>query len=148
MLIRNISYLATIHGIKSITKLAEILDIPQSNLQRITAGENNDPKYSTLKTIAEYFGCTPGELMECDLMECDLRELDGDSPLIHPIDSAPESKYQNFPPEVQTAVIEVYREIITREIRLVGSERAEDQTARFSSLAESLVKGFSKLIES
>ncbi|OTA14622.1 transcriptional regulator [Xenorhabdus vietnamensis] len=143
MLIRNIFYLMSIHGIKSVAKLAERLEINQPTLHRTLSGEIKDPKYSTLKTIAEFFGRTPGELMDCDLSV-----IDGDSPHIYPIDG-PEPKYQNFPPEIKTAVINVYKEIVTREAKLFPDPTMiSHQTTRLENLAETLVSGFSKLIES
>ncbi|PHM39292.1 transcriptional regulator [Xenorhabdus mauleonii] len=149
MLIRNIAYLMAIHGLKSATKLAEILDIPQSTLHRLTSGEVEDPKYFTLKTIGDYFGRTPAELMECDLSE-----IDGDRPYIHTTDDAPESKFQALPEDVRQAAIEAYKEIVIREARIPEikygelEKYAEIQTARLENLAENLVNGFSKLIES
>ncbi|WFQ80487.1 hypothetical protein PXH59_04945 [Xenorhabdus sp. SF857] len=75
-------------------------------------------------------------------MELDLADLDGGNPYIHFTDSTPTSKYQNFPPEVQAAVINTYCEIVTREERLYpGTDSLED-------LASALVHGFSKVIES
>ncbi|MBC8950230.1 helix-turn-helix transcriptional regulator [Xenorhabdus sp. TS4] len=140
MLIRNVSYLMTIHGIKNVTQLASRLEMHQSTLHRLLTGEVKDPSYSMLKTIANFFGRTATEIMECDLSE-----NDGANPYIHPIDSEP--KYQNFPSGIQVAIRDAYKEIVIREAKPIDSERMEAQTARLENLAENLVKGFSKLIE-
>ncbi|PHM33305.1 helix-turn-helix domain-containing protein [Xenorhabdus innexi] len=144
LLPKNISYLMAIHEIKSVTRLAECVGMQQATLHRTLTGEVKDPKYSTLKTIGDYFGRTPAELMECDLAE-----YDGGRPYIHPICNTEESKFQALPPEAQTAVIEAYKEIVIKEAKpFPDPSGVSHQTARLENLAESLVKGFSKLIDS
>ncbi|MBD2803473.1 helix-turn-helix domain-containing protein [Xenorhabdus szentirmaii] len=129
---------------KSVAKLAKCVGIQQSTLHRITSGETKDPTYSTLKTIADYFGRTPTELMECDL-----GEIDGAYPRIHITDVTPKSKFKALPSEIKTAVIDAYKEIVMREVKAFHDPSGiSHQTARLENLAESLVNGFSKLIES
>ncbi|PHM33306.1 S24 family peptidase [Xenorhabdus innexi] len=67
MLISNIRYLMYRHDISSFTELAKRLKMPQSTMHRISVGEIKDPKYSTLKQIADYFGVSAIDLIECDL---------------------------------------------------------------------------------
>ncbi|MBD2797214.1 helix-turn-helix transcriptional regulator [Xenorhabdus sp. 18] len=149
MLTRNIAYLTTIHGIKKLSMLAEALEIPLSTLQQLTSGE--DPKYSTLKTIAEYFGRTPTELMECDL-----GEHDGARPYVHHIrpfddipEPEPEPKFRSLPADARAAVISTYAGIVAGEIRLqVAPEAIERQALALEKLAETLVNGFSDLVGS
>ncbi|MBI6550702.1 hypothetical protein [Xenorhabdus lircayensis] len=57
-------------------------------------------------------------------------------------------KFEELPEDVRTAAIEVYKEIAIRESCLASNEYKAEQTARLENLAESLVKGFSKLTES
>ncbi|CDL80098.1 hypothetical protein XCR1_1360006 [Xenorhabdus cabanillasii JM26] len=133
-----------IHEIKSVAKLAESLGMNQSTLHRTLSGEVKDPKYSTLKQLADYFGRTPTELMECDLSE-----YDGDRPYIRSFDDIPESKFQSLPEDVRTAVINAYKEIVAREARfLIVPEAVERQALALEKLAETLVNGFSDLVES
>ncbi|WP_053014359.1 MULTISPECIES: helix-turn-helix domain-containing protein [Xenorhabdus] len=144
MLTRNISYLMTSHEIPSVKELAKRLEINQPTLHRTLSGEVKDPSYSMLKNIAEYFGRTA-----TDLMECDLSEIDGGSPYIHTIDGAPEPKFKTFPPVLKNIIVDTYKEIVIREARLSHESKGTSyQTARLENLAENLVKGFSKLIES
>jgi transcriptional regulator with XRE-family HTH domain len=51
---KNIKYLMEKAGISSVTELSEV-KMQQSTLQRMLAGEIKDPKYITLKHIAEFF---------------------------------------------------------------------------------------------
>ncbi|BET97328.1 hypothetical protein [Xenorhabdus taiwanensis] len=57
-------------------------------------------------------------------------------------------KFKDLSDDARTAAIEVYKTIAIREAGLVSDEYKEKQTARLENLAESLAKGFSKLIES
>ncbi|MBE8596860.1 hypothetical protein [Xenorhabdus sp. BG5] len=57
-------------------------------------------------------------------------------------------KFENLEPDVRTAAIEVYKTIVIREAGLVDNEYSESQTARLENLAESIVKGFSRLCDS
>jgi lambda repressor-like predicted transcriptional regulator len=51
---KNIKYLMEKAGISSVTELSRKVKMQQSTLQRMLAGEIKDPKYITLKHIAEF----------------------------------------------------------------------------------------------
>ncbi|PHM61186.1 hypothetical protein [Xenorhabdus ishibashii] len=57
-------------------------------------------------------------------------------------------KFEDLEFDARKAAIEVYKTIVIREAGLVDGKEKEIQTARLENLAESIVKGFSKLIES
>ncbi|OTA14621.1 phage repressor protein [Xenorhabdus vietnamensis] len=67
ILVKNIRYLMYKHNISSVTELSKRLKIPQSTLQRISVGDNKDPKYATMRQLADFFGVSPIDLVECDL---------------------------------------------------------------------------------
>ncbi|QBY43733.1 S24 family peptidase [Arsenophonus nasoniae] len=78
---KNIKYLMQNTGISSVTELSKRVKMQQSTLQRMLVGEVKDPKYVTLKQIAEFFKISPVDLIECDLQENPPRtlvEVDGD----------------------------------------------------------------------
>ncbi|WP_230585855.1 XRE family transcriptional regulator [Xenorhabdus bovienii] len=66
---RNIKYLMQKHDINNVTELAKRVRMRQSTLHRVFTGEVKDPKYTTLKQIADYFGVSAIELIECDLQK-------------------------------------------------------------------------------
>lgn len=66
---KNIKYLMRENGINSVTELSKRVKMQQSTLQRMLTGEVKDPKYTTLKHIAEYFKVSPIDLIECDLQD-------------------------------------------------------------------------------
>ncbi|MEQ1975027.1 S24 family peptidase [Xenorhabdus sp. SGI240] len=81
ILIKNIKYLMYKHNISGMTELSNRLKVPQSTLHRIYAGEVKDPKYTTLKRLADFFGISPIELFECDLQDTQptaIVEVDGE----------------------------------------------------------------------
>ncbi|MCC8364938.1 LexA family transcriptional regulator [Xenorhabdus sp. PB61.4] len=81
MLIKNIKYLMYKHGIGSFTELAKRLKMPQSTMHRISVGEIKDPKYLMLKQIADFFGVSTIDLIECDLQSAQpttVVEVDGE----------------------------------------------------------------------
>ncbi|EEG3605273.1 helix-turn-helix transcriptional regulator [Salmonella enterica subsp. enterica serovar Pomona] len=78
---KNIKYLMEKAGISSVTELSRKVKMQQSTLQRMLAGEIKDPKYITLKHIAEFFKISPVDLVECDLQAEKPRtvvDVDGD----------------------------------------------------------------------
>ncbi|MDE9443435.1 helix-turn-helix domain-containing protein [Xenorhabdus bovienii] len=80
-LVKNIKYLMYKHNIGSVTELSKRLKIPQSTLHRISVGDFKDPKYSTLRQLADFFGISPIDLIECDLQNATpttVVEVDGD----------------------------------------------------------------------
>ncbi|WP_268802001.1 S24 family peptidase [Xenorhabdus griffiniae] len=81
MLIKNIRYLMYTHGISSFTELSKRLKMPQSTMHRISVGEIKDPKYLMLKQIADFFGVSTIDLIECDLQSAQpttVAEVDGE----------------------------------------------------------------------
>lgn len=64
---RNIKYLMLKHGINSVTELSKRVKMQQSTLHRMITGEVKDPKYTVLKNVADFFGISPIDLIECDL---------------------------------------------------------------------------------
>ncbi|MDE9474021.1 helix-turn-helix domain-containing protein [Xenorhabdus bovienii] len=143
----NVRHLMKKYGIYSVTQLATHLKINQPTLHRMLTGEVEDPKYSTVKTIAEFFNVSVTDLMEGDLQASTI-DAD-DSTLIRHNDEVSNMRFLDFPSELKTAVINAYKEIVIREAQLFpDSSGTAHQTARLENLAESLVKGFSKLIGS
>lgn len=63
----NINYLMGIHSIANVTELSKILDIPQPTMYRLLTGEVKDPKYITLKRIADHFTISVPDLVDNDL---------------------------------------------------------------------------------
>ncbi|WP_426577101.1 hypothetical protein ACP179_23320 [Xenorhabdus stockiae] len=57
-------------------------------------------------------------------------------------------KFEKLPIDIRMAAIETYKTIAIRESGSVDDECKEQQTARLENLAESIVKGFSKLCDS
>lgn len=66
---KNIKFLMDKEGIVSVTELSRKLKMQQSTLQRMLTGEVKDPKYITLKQIADFFRVSPIDLVECDLQQ-------------------------------------------------------------------------------
>ncbi|CDH31450.1 helix-turn-helix domain-containing protein [Xenorhabdus bovienii] len=142
----NVRHLMKKYGIYSVTQLATHLKINQPTLHRMLTGEVEDPKYSTVKTIAEFFNVSVTDLMEGDLQAS--VDADDSTPIMHN-DEVSKVKFLEFPSELKSSVINAYKEIVIREAQLFpDTSGTAHQTARLENLAESLVKGFSKLIGS
>jgi transcriptional regulator with XRE-family HTH domain len=62
-LAKNLSYLLEKENL-SISEFSDILDIPQMTIRRLLSGETADPRISTLKLIANYFGVPVDYLLE------------------------------------------------------------------------------------
>lgn len=78
---RNIKHLMQKHDISNITELSKRVKMRQSTLHRVFTGEVKDPKYTTLKQLADYFGISAIELIECDLQQTQpttVIEVDGE----------------------------------------------------------------------
>lgn len=78
---KNMKYLMEKEGITSVTELARRMKMQQSTLQRMLSGEVKDPKYLTIKQIADFFRVSPIDLNECDLQAEKPRtvaDVDGD----------------------------------------------------------------------
>lgn len=78
---KNMQYLMDREGITSVTELARRMKMQQSTLQRMLSGEIKDPKYMTIKQIADFFRVSPIDLNECDLQAEKPRtivDVDGD----------------------------------------------------------------------
>ncbi|WFQ80489.1 S24 family peptidase [Xenorhabdus sp. SF857] len=81
MLTNNIRFLMDIHGITTVKDLAKRIKMHQPTLHRTLTGEVKEPKYSTLKQLADFFGVSPIDLVECDLTSSEstaIVETEGD----------------------------------------------------------------------
>ena len=74
---QNIKYLMDKAKISSITELARRLQLNQPTLHRLVSGEVKDPKYATLKQIADYFHVSPIDLAERSLQEMEKEDATG-----------------------------------------------------------------------
>lgn len=63
----NIKHLMDREGIGSVTELSKKVNLQQSTLHRLLTGEVKDPKYTTLKYLADYFHIAATDLIEKDL---------------------------------------------------------------------------------
>ncbi len=63
----NIKYLMERDEISSVTELAKKVNLQQSTLHRLLTGEVKDPKYTTLKSLADYFHISTLDLTEHSL---------------------------------------------------------------------------------
>ncbi|MFU9135761.1 S24 family peptidase [Erwinia tasmaniensis] len=78
---RNIKHLMDESGIISVTELSKRVNLQQSTLHRLLTGEVKDPKYTTLKYLADYFQVSPVDLIERDLrsvQSSNLIQIEGD----------------------------------------------------------------------
>ncbi|CCW29238.1 hypothetical protein XNC3_1220008 [Xenorhabdus nematophila F1] len=146
VLTKNIYHLIKKYRIGSVTQLSAHLKMNQPTLHIMLTGEVEDPKYSNLKARAEFFNVSVTDLMECDLQASTV-DADDFTPIRH-TDEVFKVKFVDFPPELKAAVITAYKEIVIREAQLVEAMSKEYQIASLEKLAESLVKGFSKLVKS
>ncbi len=64
---RNIKYLMDKDGIGSVTELSKKVKLQQSTLHRLLTGEVKDPRYTTLKFLADYFNVSATDLIESNL---------------------------------------------------------------------------------
>ncbi|MDE9553270.1 helix-turn-helix domain-containing protein [Xenorhabdus bovienii] len=143
----NVRHLMGKYGINNVSGLSERLEMSQSTFHRLVVGEMPDPKYSTVKIIADFFNVSVTDLMEGDLQASTV-DADDSTPIRHN-DEGSNMRFLDFPSELKSSVINAYKEIVIREARLFpDSSGPAHQTARLENLAESLVKGFSKLIGS
>lgn len=62
-LAKNLSVLIKANGLNA-NQLAQILGIPMMTIRRLLSGETTDPRISTLKLIADYFGVSIDSLIE------------------------------------------------------------------------------------
>ncbi|MDC9589696.1 S24 family peptidase [Xenorhabdus sp. XENO-10] len=86
VLTKNIRYLMEVHGISSVTELSKRIKMHQPTLHRMLTGEVKDPKYTTLKNIAEFFKISPIDLIECDLQITQPKttvDIDGEPYTVH-----------------------------------------------------------------
>lgn len=65
--ISNINHLMQKNGIATVADLAKLIRIPQPTFHRLMSGENQDPKYTLLKRVADHFKITVSDLVEKDL---------------------------------------------------------------------------------
>ena len=66
-IIANINHLMQKHSVATVADLAKLIRVPQPTFHRLMAGENQDPKYTLLKRVADYFKITVSDLVEKDL---------------------------------------------------------------------------------
>lgn len=64
---KNVEWLMRKHGIKRFTHLAKLTGVPQPTIHRFMSGLHGEPRSSTLKPIADYFGITLAQLLDTDL---------------------------------------------------------------------------------
>lgn len=64
---KNVEWLMRQHGIKRFTHLAKLTGVPQPTIHRFMSGLHGEPRSSTLKPIADYFGITLAQLLDTDL---------------------------------------------------------------------------------
>lgn len=64
---KNVEWLMRKHGIKRFTHLAKLTGVPQPTIHRFMSGLHGEPRTSTLKPIADYFGITLAQLLDTDL---------------------------------------------------------------------------------
>lgn len=67
-IVKNLRFLMQKNGIPSVTDLARKTKIHQPTLHRLLAGEVQDPKYSNLKQLADYFNVEVTDIVEKDLV--------------------------------------------------------------------------------
>ncbi|MDE9456094.1 helix-turn-helix domain-containing protein, partial [Xenorhabdus bovienii] len=65
----NVQHLIKKYSIGSLTAVSEHLGMSQSTFHRLVSGEMPDPKYSTVKTLAEFFNVSVTDLMEDNIQE-------------------------------------------------------------------------------
>lgn len=63
---KNIAFLLEKHHLNA-NSLQELADIPQPTTRRILIGESTNPRQSTLKSYADFFGVDSGDLISRDL---------------------------------------------------------------------------------
>ncbi|HGM5338211.1 TPA: S24 family peptidase [Serratia marcescens] len=66
-IIANINHLMQKHSVATVADLAKLIRVPQPTFHRLMAGENQDPKYTLLKRVADYFKISVSDLVEKDL---------------------------------------------------------------------------------
>ncbi|MGJ0578040.1 helix-turn-helix domain-containing protein [Xenorhabdus bovienii] len=150
VLTKNVHHLIKKYGIGSVTQLSARLKMNQPTLHRMLTGEVEDPKYSTVKTLAEFFNVSV-----TDLMEGDLSVIDGDSSFTD-IDSTTDSdtpQAENKKPTttlgiantvmqaIEPAVIEVVKHKI-----MSGASR-EDAISAAEITAEAITKGMTFMLK-
>ncbi|OMQ26886.1 S24 family peptidase [Serratia oryzae] len=76
--ISNINHLMQKNNIATVADLAKLIRVPQPTFHRLMSGENQDPKYTLLKRVADYFKITVSELVEKDLRVVSENNVMGD----------------------------------------------------------------------
>lgn len=76
-IIANITHLMQKHNVATVADLAKLIKVPQPTFHRLMSGENQDPKYTLLKRVADYFKITVSDLVEKDLLSVGLGNVSG-----------------------------------------------------------------------
>lgn len=69
LLSKNVHWLMAKNKIASLSELARISGIPQPTLHRMTTGEAKEPRHSTIKPIADYFGVSLSDIIDKDMSD-------------------------------------------------------------------------------
>lgn len=69
LLAKNITWLMDKHRVESPSALSRATSVPQPTIHRMLSGEAKQPRHSTLKQIADYFGVDPSYMMDKDLAQ-------------------------------------------------------------------------------
>lgn len=64
---KNVAWLMEKNSIKRSTELAKLTGVPQPTIHRMLSGLHGEPRGTTLRPIAEFFGVTLSALMETDM---------------------------------------------------------------------------------
>ncbi len=75
--IANINYMMQKHHIATVADLAKLLKVPQPTFHRLMSGENQDPKYTLLKRVADHFKISVEDLVEQDLSKMPVGNVEG-----------------------------------------------------------------------
>lgn len=78
-IIANINHLMQKHSVTTVADLAKLIRVPQPTFHRLMAGENQDPKYTLLKRVADYFKISVSDLVEKDLRNASAGNVIGEA---------------------------------------------------------------------
>lgn len=118
MIATNLDFLMTREGINP-TILSERTGIPQPTVHRIASGESKDPRTSTVKPLAEYFGFTVADLKERDLVAESTGVLEKKIP-----------QHKAITPQEQ-ALLELFREVTDEQkasvVRTLEAQKQDNE---------------------
>lgn len=64
---KNVAWLMEKNSIRRSTELAKLTGVPQPTIHRLLSGTHSEPRGTTLRPIADFFGVTLSALMETDM---------------------------------------------------------------------------------